>query len=84
MKFLFIFLAGRGYHIADRKIFPINPYTPPLGLLYLARILEDNGYPVEILDYTAERFNKNESTSPKPRVLIWFFISNHSDKSPKL
>jgi len=31
--------------------------VPPLGLLYLARILEDEGHIVEIIDYSAEEIN---------------------------
>jgi len=31
-------------------------YHPPLGLLYLGRILEDEGYSVEVIDFLAEKY----------------------------
>ena len=34
--------------------------APPLGLLYLARILEDDGEKVTILDFSAEPFDKSK------------------------
>ncbi len=54
MKFLFIFPSHKGYQIADKKHFPVNPYSPPLGILYLAAVLENEGHTVEVIDYTAE------------------------------
>jgi len=38
----------------------MGAYSPPLGLLYLARVLERSGNTVEIVDYNAEQFNKSE------------------------
>lgn len=38
----------------------MGAYSPPLGLLYLARVLENSGNTVEIIDYNAEPFNKSE------------------------
>ena len=38
----------------------MGAYSPPLGILYLARVLENSGNTVEIIDYNAEPFNKSE------------------------
>jgi len=34
----------------------ISSYHPPLGLLYLGRILEDEGHKVEVIDFLAEKY----------------------------
>lgn len=34
----------------------INSYHPPLGLLYLGRVLEDEGHKVEVIDFLAEKY----------------------------
>ena len=60
MNFLFIYPPGRGFRLADKKIIPVTPFSPPLGILYLSTILENEGHNIEILDFTAE--NVNEST----------------------
>lgn len=60
MKVLFIFPPGRGFRIADKKTFPINPYSPPLGILYLSTILERNGHEIDVLDLTAENIDENK------------------------
>ncbi len=54
MNILFIFPPGRGFRIADKKTFPVNPYSPPLGILYLSKILEKNNHNIKVLDFTAE------------------------------
>jgi len=58
MRFLFIFPTGRGYKIADKKVFPPYAYSPPLGILYLSTMLERNGHTIEVLDYTAENVDE--------------------------
>ncbi|MFX1452981.1 MAG: B12-binding domain-containing radical SAM protein [Promethearchaeota archaeon] len=60
MRFLLI-NTGRSYgFFALRKIPRLNsPHAPPLGLLYLAKSLEDEGHSTEILEYFAEK-NPNE------------------------
>ena len=55
MKFLLISVLGGFKSIASKKRNNTSSsYTPPLGLLYLARSLIDSGHEVEILDYFNE------------------------------
>ncbi len=60
MKFLLIFPPGRGFRIADKKTFPVNPYSPPLGILYLSTILEKDSNEIKILDLTAENIDEEK------------------------
>jgi anaerobic magnesium-protoporphyrin IX monomethyl ester cyclase len=60
MRFLFIFPPGQRFIIADKKVLPPGPYSPPLGLLYLSKMLEKKGHIVEVLDYNAENVNVSE------------------------
>jgi magnesium-protoporphyrin IX monomethyl ester (oxidative) cyclase len=79
MKFLFIYPSGRGYRLADKKTFPVTPFSPPLGILYLSSILEHEGHEIDIIDFTAE--NVDESTL-KNRIFnadaIGVSIGSHS------
>ncbi len=54
MKFLLISPHNRGMELGPKTIIPVGAHLPPLGLLYLARMLEINGYEVEVLDLNAE------------------------------
>ena len=63
MKFLFIFPTGRGFKIADKKVFPPYPYSPPLGILYLSTMLERSGHTIEVFDYTAENVDEEKLKS---------------------
>lgn len=38
----------------------MGAYAPPLGILYLASVLEKSDHIVDIIDYNAEPFNKSE------------------------
>lgn len=58
MKFLLIFPPSSGYKLIAKRCLEDDSYIPPLGLLYIARILLDNGHTVEVIDYTAEHFNE--------------------------
>ncbi len=60
MRFLFIFPPGQRFIITDKKVFPPDSYSPPLGLLYLSALLERNGHTVEVLDYNAENVKESE------------------------
>ena len=60
MRFLFIFPPGQRFIISDKKVLPPNPYSPPLGLLYLSTMLEKKGHSVEVLDYNAENVKEPE------------------------
>ena len=48
------------YEIAIRKKIKIGASFPPLGLLYLGKILEINNYHVEIIDGNVEQLNINK------------------------
>ena len=52
MKFLFLYPPGE-WAFGEQKI-PHDPFTPPLGILYLARMVEEQGYDVEVIDFCAE------------------------------
>jgi anaerobic magnesium-protoporphyrin IX monomethyl ester cyclase len=57
MKLLFIF-PSTGFHLAPDIRGP-NAFLPPLGLLYLAKMVEQQGHSVEIIDYNAEKFDES-------------------------
>lgn len=59
MNVLFIHPASGGMEFAEEFSVPINPYLPPLGILYLASMLEKNGHSVNVIDCNAERFTKD-------------------------
>ena len=59
MKVLLIHPStGRFYLTPQIKNRP-NPFIPPLGVLYLAKMAELQGHTVEIIDYNAEQFNED-------------------------
>ncbi|MCX6662841.1 MAG: radical SAM protein [Euryarchaeota archaeon] len=58
MKLLCIFPStGRFYISSNIHNKQPNAFLPPLGLLYLARMVELQGHSVEIIDYNAESFD---------------------------
>lgn len=58
MKFL---LLRPGNLIENKEHLTLGPSTvPPLGLLYLGSVLEQNGHTVEILDYYMENISKEK------------------------
>jgi len=58
MKFLFIYPSTNNLEIGPKKYLPVGAHVPPIGVLYLAKILELNDYTVEVLDLNAEKFNE--------------------------
>jgi len=63
MKLLFIFPSTGKFYLDpgahDTHVHnPSSAYLPPLGLLYIGRMAEQQGHSVEIIDYTAEAFNE--------------------------
>ncbi len=51
---------GRSTIVFARKITNLkNPFTPPLGLLYIGRALEDDGHKVEVVHAFSEHFEEN-------------------------
>jgi magnesium-protoporphyrin IX monomethyl ester (oxidative) cyclase len=44
---------------AEKFSVPIDPYLPPLGILYISSMLEKNGHTVTVVDCNAERFTKD-------------------------
>ncbi len=63
MKFLFIFPLSGFYQIAPKKTLRSGAYVPPLGILYLARMLEKEGHKVEVIDCNAEGINEENILS---------------------
>ncbi len=47
-----------GYEFNNNINIPqkISSYHPPLGLLYIGRVLEDEGHKVEVIDFLAEKY----------------------------
>ena len=56
MKILFLFPSGE-LTLGEQK-FPHSPYTPPLGILYLSRILRARGHDAVVIDFCAEPLNE--------------------------
>ena len=55
MKFLFLYSPIQKLQLGPQNIIiKKGSHAPPLGLLYLGRILEDNDYDVQIVDLTCE------------------------------
>ena len=59
MKVLLIHPASGGMEFAENFSVPINPYLPPLGILYISSMLEKNGHTVTVVDCNAERFTRD-------------------------
>ena len=60
MHFVLIFPPSSGYKLIAKRSLEEDSYVPPLGLLYLGRVLLDYGHTVEVIDYTAEQFNESK------------------------
>jgi len=58
MHFLLIYPPSSSFFIESGKIF--YGMAPPLGLLHIARVLEDEGDSVTILDFSAEKFDEKK------------------------
>lgn len=69
MEFLLINTAG-GYFFfsANKKHTPKLPHSPPLGLLYIGKSLEDEGHKVKIIEYFGEEHPKNKIRKILPSV----------------
>ena len=59
MKIVLIHPASGVMEFAERFYIPVDPYLPPLGLLYLSSMLEKNGHTVSVIDCNAEQFTKD-------------------------
>lgn len=57
MKFILLHIPpGFEFSLNTKKPQKISSYHPPLGLLYLGRVLEDEGHNVDIIDFLAEKY----------------------------
>ena len=57
MKLLFLYPStGKSYLATNAR--GTNAFLPPLGLLYLAKMVELQGHSVEIIDFNAEQFTE--------------------------
>ena len=59
MKVLFIHPSSGYLEYAADYYVTTNALLPPLGILYLGRMLEKNGHSVEVIDCNAERFRED-------------------------
>jgi len=59
MKVLLIHPASGVMEFAEKFYIPINPYLPPLGILYIASMLEKNEHTVTVIDCNAEQFTRD-------------------------
>jgi anaerobic magnesium-protoporphyrin IX monomethyl ester cyclase len=57
MRFLLIYPPSTPFFITTSRTY--YGYSPPLGLLYIAKILEQHGDRVTVLDFSAEPFQEN-------------------------
>lgn len=55
MKFLLIYPPSEPFFITSSRLF--YGHSPPLGLLYIAKILENQGDSIKVLDFSAEPFH---------------------------
>lgn len=59
MKFQFIYPAGT-WSAGRQNMSTGRPFIPPLGILYLSSCLERAGHKANVIDYWAEKFDKNK------------------------
>ena len=60
MKFLFIYPTIGKWNLSLRKSVASGAYLPPLGILYIGKVLENNGHSVEVVDFNAEDVSDDE------------------------
>jgi radical SAM superfamily enzyme YgiQ (UPF0313 family) len=60
MKFLFIYPTIGKWDVSLRKSVASGAYLPPLGILYLAKVLENNGHAVDVVDFNAENVSEDK------------------------
>jgi len=60
MKILLVYPSSGHIELAVSKYVTLGAYTPPLGLLYLGKMLEQHGHDVEIIDCNAEEINEEK------------------------
>ena len=60
MKFLFIYPTSNLYELKTNKYIKNKAHLPPLGLLYISKILENNGHKIEIIDCNAEKLTTDK------------------------
>jgi radical SAM superfamily enzyme YgiQ (UPF0313 family) len=60
MKFLFIYPTIGKWDVSLRKSVASGAYLPPLGILYLAKLLENNGHAVDVVDFNAENVSEDK------------------------
>ena len=70
MKILFIYSSTGKWEIASKKLISANAYLPPLGILYLGRMLENHGHSVEVFDCNVEGINEEIIKKKKSRYLM--------------
>ena len=61
MKFQFIYPGGTW--ATGMQHMPSDPFSPPLGILYLSSCLESAGNKAGVIDYWSEKFDKQKLTN---------------------
>jgi radical SAM superfamily enzyme YgiQ (UPF0313 family) len=59
MKVLFIFPGPGGFELAPKLRISTGAFLPPLGLLYLAKMLELQGHTVKVIDCNTEEYSED-------------------------
>jgi len=60
VKVLFIYPSSGRLEVASKKFLSTGAHLPPLGILYLGKMLELHGHSVEVIDCNAEGIRKEK------------------------
>jgi anaerobic magnesium-protoporphyrin IX monomethyl ester cyclase len=86
MDILLIYPSQGRFKITPKAMITIGALVPPLGILYLARMLQDQGHRVSIVDCSAERtpYETIERMLPRVDVVGMTVYSGPKEQSPSL
>lgn len=74
----------------ELKVLLVHPYykhrdkSPPLGLLYIASVLEEEGHDVKVIDFSVDRSSDFDSSVRKSDILGISFTSQQFREAQKL
>ena len=86
MDVLLIYPSQGRFKITPKAVITLGALVPPLGILYLARMLQDQGHRVSIVDCSAERtpYESIERMLPSVDVVGMTVYSGPKEQSPSL
>jgi len=86
MDILLIYPSQGRFKITPKAVITIGALVPPLGILYLARMLQDQGHRVSVVDCSAEHapFEAIERMLPSVDVVGMTVYSGPKEQSPSL